>query len=249
MSVFTIWWSIHQKHSYEKQFGNIGSTLRLLTATVAPQLLQAVNDNLESALKADPTQQDKVSQAFAKVENDTSNLRKLKAKLPSSTVEKSAKLLEKAVTLDPDNPYAWRAASQLISYHSELIGQVETNRPDCYKTEGPGDWDKKKTVRYHDCTLNLDDVGGLYAVAPRLVFRGMNFFGGVRYKLIIELTNATVRYSGGPVIEIEQLVCRNCSFEFGSPKEVPPLSGQAISKQLLTADLKNFSWSPSNPQG
>jgi hypothetical protein len=102
VSCLALGWQVYQsfaqKRNYGKEFGNIESSLRLLTATVAPQLLQAVDENLRAALSETPTQPAQTSQALAKVETDTANLRKLKATLPAQQINQTSALLEKAVS-------------------------------------------------------------------------------------------------------------------------------------------------------
>lgn len=238
--VFTIGWPIYQKRNYDKELGRIESSLRLLTATVAPQLLKAVDENLMAVLNEPATQPLLASQALAKIENDTASLRKLKANLPAQEVSKTSALLEKAVDLHSDNTDAWRAAAQMVSYRSELR-IAPTNRPDCYKAQGPGKWDGAKLVRYHDCTLDISNVAEFFAVEPRIIPKGKTFSEGTRYLITVELVNGTVSYSGGQMIQIERLLCQNCSFDLQSPDAVPPPAGRALSQQLLVADLHDVS--------
>lgn len=236
--VSTVVWHIYQKRSYEKQFGEIGASLRLLTETVAPQLLQAVDENLRAVMSEPATQPLQASQALAKVENDTAGLRNLKAKLPAQEVSQSAALLEEVVSLHPDSPNAWRAAAQMVSYRSDLL-ITPTERPDCYKTQGPGAWDGAVLVRYHDCTLDISNVAEFFAIEPRVLLQGQKFSNGVRYLVTVELVNGTVSYSGGQMIQIAKLICQNCSFDLRSPTNIPPPAGRALSQHLLIADLKD----------
>ena len=87
-----------------------------------------------------------------------------------------------------------------------------------------------------NCTLDLD-ANYAYESTP-----GWQFFkevterfpsNGIRFIL----QNAIVTYSGGELIPINSLTCINCVFEFKSPTTVPPIDGQKLTNQLLTADL------------
>ena len=239
--VFGVCWSIHQKTSFDKQLGNVETSLRLLTATVAPRLQQAIDDSLKAALNDSTMQPEQASRVLAKVETDTANLRKLKATLPPQQVNQTSATLEKVVNQHPDTVSAWGAAAEMVSYRSELRG-VPLERPDCFRTQEP----EKPTIAgpmiYHDCTLNLDDIAGLKAVAPWLYqYAGpggtLTAYGQV--EPVIVLQNGTVKYSGGPMISIERLICENCSFMLRSPETIPPAPGRALATQLLIADLDN----------
>ena len=251
--VFGVIWQIYQKHSYEKHFGSIDASLRLLTSTVAPQLLQAVDDNLRAVLSETPIQPTQTSQALAKIETDTASLRKLKAPLPAQQINQTTALLEKVVNQYPDNPSAWGAAAQMVSYRSDLRSEP-AERPDCFKTQGAGGWHASDMVmRYHDCTLNLDDVGLFDTIAPRMwqdQANGQRVTARILADVLV--TNGTVVYSGAKMIAIQRLSCRDCSFSLRSPETTPPPPGRALSQQLLTADLSNVSLSLPNaeiPQG
>ncbi len=236
-----IYQSVIQKRNYERHLGNIDASLRLLTATVAPQLQKAIDDSLMSALKADTPQ---ALQSLAKVETETVNLRKLGAKLPPKDIDQSASLLAQAVALHPNSSYGWAAAAQMVSYRSDLRLKP-TERPDCYLTQAGGDWHLSSPVmKYHDCTLNLDDIIRFNALAPT-ISQGPASAPTATGRILptIFLQNGTVAYSGKKMIAFERLICQNCSFNLLSPEEIPPPSGRALSEQLLVADLAKVSLS------
>jgi hypothetical protein len=214
----------------------------LLTATVAPQLQQAIDDSLKAVLSQVPIQPAQASQALATVETNTANLRKLKAELPAQQISRTAAVLEKAVVQYSDIPSAWGAAAQMVSYRSDLR-VVPIEQPDCYRTQGLGDWHFYSPImKYHDCTLNLDDVAEFNAVAPHIRQGPQNAPTATGQVIpTISLANGIVTYSGGEMIAIEKLLCQNCSFNLRSPEKIPPPPGRALSQQLLIADLNNVS--------
>jgi hypothetical protein len=57
--------------------------------------------------------------------------------------------------------------------------------------------------------------------------------------LFIEVSNAKIVYSGGPMLPVNQISFFNCVFDLGAPVSVPPSRGKALTGHLLTADLKN----------
>lgn len=243
IAILALGWQViqffYQKHSYERKFGNIETSIRLLTATVAPQLQKAIDDSLVSALTDTPIQ---ASQTLAKVASDTANLRQLKAPLPTQQISRTSALLERVVNQYPEDASAWGAAAQMVSYRSELQGEV-VERPDCFKSQADGQPGRTMVERiYNDCTLNLDDAATFNILAPKLYQDhpdGTRSVGQISLTLV--LTNGTVTYSGGPIIAIERLLCRNCSFKLRTPETVPPLPGRALSQQLLTANLSDVS--------
>ena len=159
--------------------------------------------------------------------------------------------VKSVVTRYPDVAEGWRAASELVSYRSLLTyGDPAVALPDCFEIHSDLVLRLKNSlamdrsgvmpffVTMSTCTLNLD-VSAEYQVSESAQFFRLLEAARPGAKREILLDNAIVTYSGGNMIPIDRLVCRGCTFRFSPPGSPPPPRGQQLTRELLTADLRN----------
>jgi hypothetical protein len=179
-------------------------------------------------------------------------------------VEKLAQLssaVRAAAIRNPEIPEVWQAASELVSYRSQSQAEpLPKDLPNCLNTIVPGaNWDEIRGpngivkvpgfsetpstipwmshVTLGHCELNLDDDGHFDETPVG------QFFSEVRKRhpnvalLSLILDDARIVYSGGKLLPVTELQFTNCVFDFRSPYLIPPKKGQALTDQLLIADL------------
>lgn len=248
VSIWSSYWQVHQtnlqkssvdsqKKSADKQFGEIQTSIRLLTATVAPQLQKAIDDSLQSSLTATPQ---KAAQTFAAVQSRTSSLRQLKVHQPEQELAQTSLILKNAVDAHPDVPAAWAASAEWISYRS---GQTIPQLPNCFSSKDLQNKEESTMIDlvFHDCTLDLGDNAGFLEIVPKLYQRRESDQHVIRTIIPpnLVLRNGVVHYAGGQIIPFGELHFENCHFDFTPGERVPPLPGRILSQQLLIADLKD----------
>jgi hypothetical protein len=143
----------------------------------------------------------------------------------------------------------WQAAFQLVSYRSESSNVVSQNsKQSCFLAGDIALQQLRNTtdavvhsgveIIGGNCTLNLDDVDTFHSSSFSTFYEEADrrSLGKPR---ILALYHATIIYSGGTVIPINQIICDACTFEFRAPLHVPPVPGRLLTDQLLTADLND----------
>jgi hypothetical protein len=169
--------------------------------------------------------------------------------------EKLARLssaVKEVVATNPELPETWQAAFQLVSYRSQSLKESnQASLRSCLdspialaqyrNTIAAADKHLIQLPKNPDfmivssnCVLNLDDDGSfVHSAAWRFFEEVRKRFPENRVKF--SLQNATIVYSGGPMIPIDGLGFVNCVFDFRNPASVPPRAGQLLAGQLLSS--------------
>jgi hypothetical protein len=238
---FQVWRDHSNQKSNEIRFTGIQTSLRLLTATVAPQLQKAVDDSLASALVKPSQAKDKVVFAGSIIEQ----LNQSSIPLPSEEVVKTGMQLSDLTIASHEIPEVWETAGKFINYRSKMVtGWENSNLPPCSETNLKiKELDVKDsiiTVKHGPAELNyckiiLDSPEATALLSPALGLAD------------VVCNHCMIFYSGGPIVLIPQKVTadlppfllgnvlfKDCTFAF-SLKGTPPGSGQKLTQDLLTA--------------
>lgn len=141
-----------------------------------------------------------------------------------------------------DSPGYWNAASQLISYRSDLQVKFKPESlPDCLggervpNSKGGGNYNGywQTTIVLSHCRLNIgiEDLPAFRALAAHVI-SGIPF-EAIHYSL--DLTDVRVVYRGGEILPVDMIVMHNCRFEIETRDEAPA-QGKTLTKDLLAAD-------------
>ena len=225
--------------SADHRFTSLETSLRILTASVAPQLYKSISDSLSAALA--PSE----ANAAASLQATKEVIKQLQLSkiVPNEAATREAGTALARVSLaHPELAPVWETASQLISYRSsQRSGWVEDL---CVDTphDGSTAFDQAKNVvslydaNYHDCTFVIDD---------ERAFHGSPVFARFEQSkatyplstLALSFTRVHIVYRGGKFIEAARYVFLDCTFEFKPPTVVPPDPDKAIFRRLMAADL------------
>jgi hypothetical protein len=230
----------------EKRFSNIETSLRLLTATVAPQLQKAVDDSLQSALKSGGQQNDAKKQlAFAR--DAIGQLNQASAPMTKETAAFTASRINDVTSAYKGLPETWQAAAEFITYRSRISVDEQGNLPSCLlqgvtrRTTTPALPGKNVTVgvgpvEYHNCGITIDSPEGRLLLSQALSWGNIIFehcviiyTGGSLVLTPVQIISNVPAHFLGSQIEFKE-----CSFHF-SLQAVPPPAGQKLTENLLTA--------------
>lgn len=224
--------------STDSRLGKLEATVRLLAATVAPQLQHEVDETLRSAVIAS---KDDAATLATTAQNDLANLRKLSAPLPADKSEQLAASAQNLVNAHPDITSVWGATAELVSYRSGSYPQPQL--PDCFqqiKQREPTD--PIDMIRYSRCRLDLADVidgsKNLINVSQASQNGAPSAFGTITPRYI--LYDASIVYKGGPLMPFSLIECYRCRVDFAPTHDVPSLAEQHLLRTLLAADPHDF---------
>lgn len=229
--------------SSDKRLGNIETSLRVLTQTVAPQIYKSIDDSLRSALTQNGPDS---ARSLAGAQANMKQLQALNVRLDAKQLMQSGDVLANVTLAHPELGEVWATSGQLISYRSQSSATAPSpEQVDCATENGtalplvpPGPPGSTRALRlnYANCTLVIDDEAG--------------FERGGGYKELLEirkqypsegfalrLYQVRVIYRGRPLIGAAFVEFHNCTFEFQVPKIVPSDDGKKLVRELLYADL------------
>ncbi len=236
--IYTAWHDHRRDKSSDLRLGNLEATVRLLAATVAPQLQHEVDETLRSAVVAS---KDDAATLAATAQNDISNLRKLSAPLPANKSEQLAASAQNLVKAHPDIKSVWGATAELVSYRSGSYQQPQL--PDCFhqiKEREPTD--PIDVIRYSRCRLDLADVTdgskNLINISQAPQNGAAPAFGTIKPHYI--LYDASIVYKGGPLMPFSLIECYRCRVDFAPTHDVPSLAEQHLLRTLLAANPNDF---------
>ena len=253
-----VWKLYRPDTTAETRFAKIETTLRLLTATVAPQLSKAVDDSLAAAL-ADPREaKDKLAYAGTVIRQ----LRQASIALPNEAVAKTGAQLNNLALADSSIPQTWATAGDFITYRSQLsLGWEDIHLPPCtdqslafqisavknrLNTSHPQIELEHGPIKIQNCKIALDSPETTAYLSSPLTIAD------------IACVHCAIFYNGGPIVLIPDvlagestghfrgnLVFKDCSYSFSLP-QVPPAPGQRLTKELLEANLDTVRLSASD---
>lgn len=215
------------------------------------QLADGGNKQLVSELKS-PKSPEQLRANLATVVAQVQTARANHAKPNTAKLEALSGAVSQVLKKDDSLPEGWQAAGQLISYRTQVSTSPNlgycVSRPwtQTFQT-GSDDEDASKLpqgafrvseIKFHDCTLVLDDVSSFEnSDADRWAMRATP-----RKKVVVlELYNVHVVYRGGAVVPVDSVLFSDCTFEFQTLSP-PPATGQQLTKSLLAAaDLRSVS--------
>lgn len=153
----------------------------------------------------------------------------------------------------PDLPSVWSASSRLVNLRFDQT--VPSNLPNCWDTyKGHSEdgtpppnrpapnWPAIDEQRFGNCELTLDD-GAQFRDSGFGKAYEQNLRDFPSVKLVLNVHNAVVTYSGGKLIPYYQLICKDCVFRT-SVFRVPAPQGQTVMRNLLVADTSNVQLAP-----
>jgi hypothetical protein len=178
----------------------------------------------------------------------------------AANVEKISAAIQAASQMHPDDSEVWRAAMQLVSYRSGLQVTLPENMPDCldvpeFNSDQYTSKDGNKTplvpgfmnappqipwrahARINNCVLNLDANPHFAESKMGQYFASVKLHHPNTVKLFIEVHDARIIYSGGPMLPVSEIRFANCVFDLHPAYTIPPPKGRALAGQLLVANL------------
>jgi hypothetical protein len=241
---YQLWRDRSIKKSTDTRFGNIESVLRLLTATVAPQLQKAVDDSLVSAISAKTNSDARNSLEFAGAA--LHQLRDSKVAFNPTEATETIRHLDQVIQKHQNIPETWRVVGEFISYRSQITETFEQlGLPLCTKMattftgtveNGPTEGSEKIThgpVEFHDCKIMLDSPEATFHLSFNLslshvIFRhSVVFYGGEEIRIVpMKVARDT------PAAIIGQLAFTDCLFVFSLPG-IPNMQGQKLVLAVL----------------
>jgi hypothetical protein len=252
-------WQVHRgKVSLQGQVTRLQSDIQMVTAIVAPQLLQRLGTVVTSAISL-PAKD--VAVAANQAREIIRTLRKDKFPVQRNEIIEAASATSALAKAHPDVPQVWQTAAELVSYRSELSQiTLPKDLPNCLYTIVPGNnFDRITTpsgqkvdvpgfssyqssggwmshVMLANCVLYLDAQGfedtpvGKFFAEVRKQHPNTSLFSLV-------LSNARIVYSGGTILPVTEVQFTNCIFDFKPSSITPASRGRALTDQLLTANL------------
>jgi hypothetical protein len=229
-----------------------GAYITMNVIAMKQQLADGGNTKLVTELKA-PKSPDQLRANLSMVSAQIQTAKANGTKPDAKKVQALSTALSQVVQRDPELPEAWQTAFQLVSYRFQLA-QIppDSELRNCLDapkslTEFAGTLrEEGDNVAKHrpghfqlvssNCVLNLDSNSAFESTSGWQFFREVNERApgnGVHF----DLFNAIVTYSGNGLIPFDGLKCTNCVFELKPSSAIPPRRGQALTDQLLTADL------------
>ena len=229
--------------SSDKRLGNIETSLRVLTQTVAPQIYKSIDDSLRSALTQNGPDSAK---SLAGAQANMKQLQALNVRLDAKQLMQSGDVLANVTLAHPELGEVWATSGQLISYRSQSSGVPSPRSQDSCFTQGgnatvlnppvpPGGKLIFQLID-SDCTLVIDDKAGFErSQAYQEFLKVHSLFPNEYYALVLHRVH--VVYHGGAIVGAALLAFDNCTFEFQVPNVVPPDEGKTLVRDLLRADL------------
>ena len=176
-----------------------------------------------------------------------------KSVLSEKDVAVAAQSVRKALIDHPDLLQGWQAASEIVSYRSELSGSIAVGQTTVNSCLAPGgiaveqlensaaahQFSATATPKYLavNCRLDLDDQAQYSAGTAGRFFESLDrLLPGRRH--VFEVKDSIVTYSGGPLIPADEFDFINCTFVFNPPSSVPSSRGRILTDTLMTANLR-----------
>jgi hypothetical protein len=240
---YTVWRDNHQMKDVGGRLGKLEAALRILTATVAPQLQHEVDETLKAAALAPVDRADKLAES---AQTNLKNLRQLDIPIPQEAAQQLTTSTEALVESHPDSPSSWNVATQLVSYRTDLVLQP-SSLPNCFDIGE--DTSLHRVIielTFSNCRFDLGDVEG--AKKFPITFTQPNPGGKTASGTVIPsffLKDVLLIYRGGATIPFNKIECQNCRVDFSPSSSLPPPTAQQVIRTLLASDPSNFSVMPS----
>lgn len=244
---YQIWRDSSNGKSSVARFEKIETSLRLLTATVAPQLQKAVDDSLASAILRPSEAKEKANLAGTVI----TQLSESSVSLTKESVTKTSAQLNDLATVDGTIPEVWTTTGKFITYRSLMLASwAQPNLPSCldqplaFKVTDVKNMDNGLALATHTpfeldhCKIVLDSPDATVLLSQALSMSDLI------------CNDCVIFYSGGPIVLLPQklvldpkpqlkgnIFFNNCQFRFSLPN-VPPPSGQRLTKNVLVAGGK-----------
>lgn len=247
---YGIWKDHRTVQSSDSRFANIETSLRLLTATVAPQLQKAIDDSLRSALSTPADTADNIRYAKAAI----SQLRESHIAIQPAAAAQTAQKLAELSIADKSSPEIWSTAAEFVTYRSESLTNwrqislpVCTNEPLQFAydeirkdghvtvTHGP--------ITFSNCKIILDSpeasllLSSALSIADVAFEHCVIFYGGgpivlTQTSAALSLPDAHVFIPAGAVHG--SIFFKDCFFRF-TLQNIPPEAGRRLTRTLLAS--------------
>lgn len=218
----------------DERLGRLETGLRIVAASVAPQLQHELDESLKAALQKSSSS---LPQQLLRFKQETASLRMLKVPLSPLQSRETGETLAEATKIHGELVQTWEAVAEYVSYRSNAPTEP-SNLPSCFSLEDHHLSNSFSIQSYSDCVLDLSDLVGAEMHTVRISQRHPD--GSVALGVMvtkIHLTRGVVVYRGGALIKLDTLVCDQCAFDFRPTAQVPPPAGRRLGERLLIADL------------
>jgi hypothetical protein len=228
----------------------LSTSVRVLTGVAAPQLQQAIDDSLRSAIESKDV--NLVGEKAAKVAASIRILDGAQVMATSANLSSQSDQMLQLVHSNETLPSVWDAATQLVTYKSAVESRFKADSSkNCFETferytPHPNLIDSHiDDMLLNSCYLVIDDVVGFDRSQFGKTFSIERSIDPSK-RLRLVLTDVKVVYRGGTqVLPFFEMIGSNCTFELAS-KAVPDLAARQFIAKLLTAELRKFTLSISS---